>query len=292
MGPPRTATTGALGTNSAPVPSVYLDYYDLTEMPFDITPNPRFLFYSDKHREAYNHLLYGIRERKGFVQLTGEVGAGKTTLCRALMEQLDEHYATALILNPAVSPDNMLKAIAMEFGLDVRGLDSIEILQALNLFLLHLADGGQDAVLIIDEAQELTDQGLEQVRQLSNLELDNRKLIQIVLMGQPELRDKLNNPKLRQLRQRITVRYHLKALESDEVNHYIQHRLSVSGASGGPPFTRPALWRICSYSKGIPRLVNAVCDKALLAGCVNQRERIDYRTIGVAIRELEGDIGA
>ena len=271
---------------------MYLDYYHLREMPFDITPNPRFLFYSTKHREAYNHLMYGIRERKGFVQLTGEVGAGKTTLCRAMLEQLDGQYATALILNPAISPDRLVKAIAMEFGLDVRGMDSLETLDALNLFLLRLAEDGRDAVLIIDEAQDLTDEGLEQVRLLSNLELDYRKLIQIVLMGQPELRDRLNNPALRQLRQRITVRYHLKALTREEVRHYIRHRLNVSGANGCPRFTHPALWRIQSYAQGVPRLVNAVCDKALLAGFVNRCDRIDYRTIGVAIRELEGDIGS
>jgi general secretion pathway protein A len=271
---------------------VYLDYYHLKEMPFDITPNPRFLFYSAKHREAYNHLMFGIRERRGFVQLTGEVGAGKTTLCRALLERLNDQYATALILNPALSTDKLIKAIAMEFGLEVRGLDELEILQALNLFLLRLAEDGRDAVLIIDEAQDLTEEGLEQVRLLSNLELDNRKLIQIVLMGQPELRDKLNNPALRQLRQRITVRYHLKALTREEVQHYIRHRLKVSGANGCPRFTTPALWRIQSYSQGVPRLVNAICDKALLAGFVNRRERIDYRIIGVAIRELEGEIGS
>lgn len=269
---------------------VYLDYYHLTEMPFDITPNPRFLFYSGKHREAYNHLMFGIRQRRGFVQLTGEVGAGKTTLCRAMLEQLSGQYATALILNPALSTDKLIKAIAMEFGLEVRGFDELEILDALNLFLLRQAEEEREAVLIIDEAQDLSDDGLEQVRLLSNLELDNRKLIQIVLMGQPELRDKLNNPALRQLRQRITVRYHLKALTREEVQHYIRHRLNISGANGCPSFTRPALWRIQSYSHGVPRLVNAVCDKALLAGCVNQRDTIDYRTIGVAIRELEGNI--
>lgn len=269
---------------------MYLDYYQLKEMPFDITPNPRFLFYSAKHREAFNHLMFGIRERRGFVQLTGEVGAGKTTLCRAMLNQLSEDYATALILNPALSTSKLIKAIAMEFGLEVRGLDEVEILDVLNLFLLRLAEDGRDAVLIIDEAQDLSDEGLEQVRLLSNLELDNRKLIQIVLLGQPELRLKLNNPALRQLRQRITVRYHLKALTRDEVQHYIRHRLDVSGANGCPRFTTPALWRIQSYSQGVPRLVNALCDKALLAGFVNQREEIDYRTIGVAIRELEGEL--
>jgi general secretion pathway protein A len=269
---------------------VYLDYYGLSEAPFDITPNPRFLFYSAKHREAINHLLYGIRERKGFVQLTGEVGAGKTTLCRAMLEQLDSHFATALILNPVMSPDEMMKAVAVEFGLPVNGLDRLDTLAVINQFLLQQVERGKESVLIIDEAQDLTDDLLEQVRLLSNLETDNRKLLQIVLLGQPELRDRLNNPRLRQLRQRITVRYHLLPLRRAEMNQYIQHRLEVSGAKGAPYFTQPALWRVYGYTKGIPRLVNAVCDKALLAGFVQQQERIDFGMVGRALRELEGQI--
>ncbi len=278
------------GTLCANYANVYLEYYGLTEPPFDITPNPRFLFYSAKHREAFNHLLYGIRERKGFVQLTGEVGAGKTTLCRAMLEQLEGHYATALILNPVMSPNELMKAIAIEFGLPVNGLDRLDTLAVINQFLLQQVERDQDTVLIIDEAQDLTDELLEQVRLLSNLETDNRKLLQIVLMGQPELRDKLNNPRLRQLRQRITVRYHLPPLTRFEVNQYVQHRLQVSGANGTPHFTGPALWRIYKYSQGIPRLVNAICDKALLAGFVGQRNNIDFRTVGHAARELEGNI--
>jgi general secretion pathway protein A len=270
---------------------VYQEYYGLKEAPFDITPNPRFLFYSAKHREAFNHLLYGIRERKGFVQLTGEVGAGKTTLCRALLDQLESHrYSTALILNPVLSAQEMVKVIAMEFGLPVNGLDRLEILSVINHFLLEQVDRGVDTVLLIDEAQDLTDELLEQVRLLSNLETDNRKLLQIVLLGQPELRDRLNNPRLRQLRQRITVRYHLKPLSRPEMRQYIQHRLQISGANGSPYFTGMALWRVHHYSKGIPRLVNAVCDKALLAGYVAQSDRIDFRIVGRAVRELEGKL--
>src|ERR1041385_5561964 len=245
--------------------SGYLNFYGLKEAPFTISPNPRFLYLSAKHREALNHLLYGIRERKGFVQLTGEVGAGKTTLCRALLDQLPpEQYSTALILNPVLQPDQMMAAIATEFGLNVRGMDRFQILQLLNHFLLEEMAKGRDVVLIIDEAQNLTNDLLEQVRLISNLETDDRKLLQIVLMGQPELRDRLNDHSLRQLRQRITVRYHLKPLTKPELAQYVQHRLQVSGGNGVPYFTRPALWRIYRYSKGIPRLVNAVCDKALL----------------------------
>jgi general secretion pathway protein A len=272
---------------------VYLDYYGLSDPPFDITPNPRFLFYSAKHREAYNHLLYGIRERKGFIQLTGEVGAGKTTLCRALLENLDPgHYSTALILNPVMSAEELVKTVALEFGLPVHGLDRLDILGVINQFLLQQVERNRETVLIIDEAQDLTDELLEQVRLLSNLETDDRKLLQIVLMGQPELRDRLNHPRMRQLRQRITVRYHLMPLNRGEVSQYVQHRLHVCGGNGIPNFTRLALWRVYQYSRGIPRLVNAICDKALLAGFVAQNERIDFRIVGRAVRELEGHFAA
>jgi general secretion pathway protein A len=270
---------------------MYLQYYGLNEPPFSITPNPRFLFFSPKHREAFNHLLYGIRERKGFVQLTGEVGAGKTTLCRALLDHLGPNYSTALILNPVLTADQLVKAIAMEFNIMPKRMDQmdrLDILSMLNKFLLQQVEQGRETVLIIDEAQNLTLELLEQVRLLSNLETDERKLLQIVLMGQPELRDRLNDHRLRQLRQRITVRYHLQPLRRSEVGHYIQHRLQISGSNGAPTFTFPALWRIYRYSQGIPRLINALCDKCLLAGYVQQSQVIDHRLVGLALRELEG----
>ena len=269
---------------------MYLEYYGLTLPPFDLTPDPRFLFHSRKHREALNHLLYGIRERKGFVQLTGEVGAGKTTLCRALLEQLDGTFSTALILNPVLNADELMKAIATEFGLDVKDRDRLATIAAIGDFLLQQVQLDKETVLLIDEAQDLTEELLEQIRLLSNIETDDRKLLQIVLLGQPELRDRLNSHRLRQLRQRITVRYHLMPLTRPEVAQYIQHRLELAGAKGMPFFTQPALWRVFGYSHGIPRLVNAVCDKALLAGYVEQSDRITHRMVGRAIRELEGNI--
>jgi general secretion pathway protein A len=269
---------------------VYLEYYGLKEPPFNITPNPRFLFFSAKHREAFNHLLYGVRERKGFVQLTGEVGAGKTTLCRALLEQLGPSFSTALILNPVLDADQLIKAIAMELNLKVKGLDRLETVAEINRFLLQQAEQGKDTVLIIDEAQNLTRELLEHLRLLSNLETDERKLLQIVLMGQPELRELLQDHSLRQLRQRITIRYHLNALNRNELGQYVHHRLQISGANGAPYFTPAALWRIHNYSKGIPRLINAICDKCLLAGYVAQRDKIDFSTVGRARRELEGQI--
>jgi general secretion pathway protein A len=271
---------------------VYLDYYGLSLSPFELTPNPRFLYNSVKHREAINHLMYGIRERKGFVQLTGEVGAGKTTLCRALLEQLDSRFSTALLLTPVLDANELMKAIAAEFGLDVKGLDRLETSAAFNAFLVQQAEEGKVPVLIIDEAQNFSDELLEQVRQLSNVETDDRKLLQIVLIGQPELRERLDHPRLRQLRQRITVRYHLNALDQSETRHYIKHRLELAGANGDPSFTTPALWRVFRYSNGVPRLVNALCDKALLAGFVKHSKRISYGMVGRAIRELEGNIHA
>jgi len=269
---------------------MYHEFYGLRQPPFDITPNPRFLFHSTKHREAFNHLVYGVRERKGFVQLTGEVGAGKTTLCRAFLEQLDGKYSTALILNPVLNADELMRAIATEFGLDVHGRDRLATIAAISDFLLKQTLAGKETVLIIDEAQNLTEDLLEQVRLISNIETDDRKLLQIVLMGQPELRDRLNSPRLKQLRQRITVRYHLAPLTRGEVGQYIQHRLALAGSRGAPAFTFPAVWRVFNYSQGIPRLVNAVCDKALLAGFVERSYRINYRMVGRAIRELEGNI--
>ena len=271
---------------------MYLEFYGLKAAPFDITPNPRFLFHSTKHREAFNHLMYGIRERKGFVQLTGEVGAGKTTLCRALLEQLDGQYSTALILNPVMDANELMRAIATEFGLQVKGMDRMETMSAISDFLLKQTLAGKETVLIVDEAQDLTEDLLEQVRLISNIETDDRKLLQIVLLGQPELRDRLNSHKLRQLRQRITVRYHLKPLTRNEVGQYIHHRLALAGSQGLPTFSLPAIWRVFGYSQGIPRLINAVCDKALLAGFVGRSYRINYWMVRRAICELEGDIHA
>jgi len=271
---------------------VYLDFYGLREMPFDLAPNPRFLFLSPRHREAFNHLLYGLRERKGFVQLTGEVGCGKTTLCRALLRELGPEFATALILNPWLGPDDLLPAVAEEFGvgLETGGGTPLAVLARLNNFLLDQQLAGREVVLLIDEAQDLSVQHLEQVRLLSNLETDERKLLQIVLLGQPELRRRLQESRLRQLRQRISVRFHLDPLLFSELEPYIRYRLSVAGGQGRPWFTRPALMRIYLYTGGIPRLINALCDKCLLAGFVARRDRINYATVARAVRELDGRI--
>lgn len=267
---------------------VYNDFYGFQESPFNLTPDPRFLFFSDKHREAFHHVLFGIRERKGFIQLTGEVGAGKTTVCRALLAELGDGYHTALILNPMLSGVQLVRSILAELGLEIPRSDRTAYLDVLNRFLLQQAEAGRDVVLLIDEAQDLTEELLEQVRLLSNLETDSRKLIQIVLVGQPELRDKLNARSLRQLRQRITVRYHLKPLDTDETKRYIRHRLLVAGADGRPTFSPGAVRAIHRYAHGVPRLINAVCDKALLYGYVNSTYELKGRAVRQAIRELEG----
>jgi general secretion pathway protein A len=268
---------------------VYNDFYGFHEAPFNITPDPRFLFFSDKHREAFNHVLFGIRERKGFIQITGEVGAGKTTVCRAILAELGPSYKTALILNPMVTATQMMRTILSELGLEPRKLDRTAYLEILNRFLLEQAAEGHDVVLLIDESQDLEPELLEQIRLLSNLETDQRKLLQIVLIGQPELRDMLNKRELRQLRQRITVRYHLAPLNRFETERYIAHRLRVAGADGRPTFTPWAIRTIQRYSGGVPRLINAVCDKALLYGYVNGTYELRARAVRQAIRELEGE---
>ena len=267
---------------------MYLQYYSLREAPFNITPDPRFLFFSVKHQEAFNHLLYGIRERKGFIELTGEIGAGKTTICRKLLEGFGPNYKIALILNPCLTIGQLLKTIVMEFGLKVAGRDRLAYLQALNQFVLEQANQGNEVVVIIDEAQDLNDDLLEQIRLLSNIETDQQKLMQIVLMGQPELHEKLEQSKLRQLRQRITVHYHLGPLDATETASYINHRLSLAGANGKPCFDEGAIKLIYKYSNGIPRLINAVCDKALLAGFVTQATIVTKRHVKLAIDELRG----
>jgi general secretion pathway protein A len=267
---------------------MYEAFYGLSAPPFSITPDPRFLFFSRRHREAFDYMLFGIKERKGFIQITGEVGAGKTTICRTVLEQLRTGYATALILNPVMTGIQLLRAVLREFSLSDRGNDRSRLLQRLNEFLLARAQTGDEVVLFIDEAQDLSDELLEEVRLLSNLETDDRKLLQIVLLGQPELRARLDEPELRQLRQRITVRYHIEPLDPREMEAYIVHRLSVAGSNGRPTFSPAAIRAIHRYSRGIPRMVNAVCDKTLLAGYVEERDRLGWWQVRRAVRELEG----
>ena len=276
---------------------MYKDYYRLREEPFSITPDPKFLYLTGQHREALSHMLYGITQRKGFVCLTGAVGSGKTTLCRTLLAEMSgEQYAgrfhTALILNPMLSQTQLLRAIVEEFGIVGKRRDRLGYLGLLNQFLLEINSKGQDAVLIIDEAQDMPDSTLEMTRLVSNLETHSQKLLQIILVGQEELRDKLAKPSMRQLSQRITVRSHLGPMSAHEVEQYLRHRLSV--AASQPADERPtlrfdssAVLEIYDYSQGTPRLVNAVGDKALLDGYVYRADCIDRNMVRLAVDELK-----
>ncbi|MFI5355926.1 MAG: ExeA family protein [Opitutales bacterium] len=267
---------------------MYQAFYGFKEMPFNITPDPRFLFLSPTHQEALQHLKYGVRERKGFIVLVGEVGCGKTTLCRRFLNEIDTtHFDTALILNPRVTETQMLKAILTELGETKLARSQVDLVAQMNRVLLERIGRGRDIVLIIDEAQNLSFAVLEQIRLLSNLETDQQKLLQIVLMGQPELKALLAREELRQLRQRILVHYELSPLSANDTRHYIQHRLTLAGGAGRPTFTPWALRAIHRASHGIPRVVNNLCDKAMLSAFIRESDEVNYWDARRAIRDLE-----
>lgn len=269
---------------------MYEEFYGLREKPFTLTPDPRFFFLSENHRGAYEHLLYGIKEKEGFILITGEIGAGKTSLCRALLNQLESQGTdTALILNPTISGQELLQCILGDFGIPSSGTSKKDFLDALNRYLLNQQSTNRNSVLMIDEAQNLPLPLLEELRILSNLETEKEKLLQIVLLGQIELTEKLSLPRLRQLNQRISIRYHLQPLAKEEVPRYIQHRLTVAGSNGELRFSAGALREIYSYSQGIPRLINLASDRALLAGYAEQAWEIGRRTVTRGLRSLEGE---
>lgn len=266
---------------------MYCRHFGLDAKPFSITPDPRFLFLSDRHREALAHLLYGVGEGGGFVQLTGEVGTGKTTLCRALLEQLPASVDIALILNPKLSGLELVAAVCDELKVHYPcDTQSLKVLvDQLNEHLLHAHAAGRRTVLVIDEAQNLSAEVLEQIRLLTNLETAQAKLLQIILIGQPELQVLLARNDLRQLAQRITARYHLGSLTHDETQVYITHRLKVSGGSGDL-FTRTAVDEVQRLSGGTPRLINIICDRALLGAYVEDKHRVDAKLLRRAAREV------
>jgi general secretion pathway protein A len=269
---------------------MYPKYFGLNEPGFSITPDPQYLFLSRQHREALAHLSYGTGDSGGFVLLTGEVGTGKTTVCRAFLDHLPEHVDVALIFNPALNGRELLEAVCREFGLAVprRQMSTHDLLDLLNTYLLDVHAKGRRPVLIIDEAQNLSPEVLEQVRLLTNLETNKHKLLQIFLIGQPELRDLLEERRVRQVAQRITARYHLTPLRPSETRDYIRHRLRVAGA-GRELFTRWALRRVHRLSGGIPRLINILCDRALLGAYATGQQGVDWGTVGRAARELRGE---
>jgi len=269
---------------------MYEAFYGLREKPFSLTPDPKYLYLSRAHREALDHLLYGIQEREGFIVITGDVGTGKTTLCRAILSRLDQGTKTALILNPILSEEELLRAILHDFGLPGAGGTKKELIDELNGFLIRALRDGQNAVLILDEAQDLSPKLLEQVRLLSNIETDQVKLIQIILVGQLGLLDLLASPELKQLNQRVSVRYQLRPLSFQETCQYIYHRLMVAGGSGGVTISSPALQAIHRFSRGVPRLINLACDRALLQGFVDHSTHITRSRAEKAIRSLSQEV--
>jgi general secretion pathway protein A len=269
---------------------MYLSFFGLSEKPFAITPDPRYLYLSERHAEALAHLLYGINESGGFIQLTGEVGTGKTTVVRTLLSRVPHHADVAVILNPRVTPVEFLLTICEELGLpiEVADRDSVkQMVDALNRRLLSAHAEGRRIIVIVDEAQNLSAETLEQVRLLTNLETPTQKLLQIILIGQPELRDLLDRNDLRQLAQRITGRYHLKPLSREETQGYVRHRLRVAGATG-EIFTPGALRELHRLSSGIPRVINVSCDRALLGAYTREARKVSAGLVRQAAGEVYG----
>jgi len=266
---------------------MYLPFYGLTEKPFNATPDPKFLYMSPGHREALAQLVYGTQERKGFIVLTGKVGTGKTTLLHALCQRLNGQSAVAFVVNSALPFDELLEYVLEDLGVTTTGDSRAQRLIALNNFLIERERAGQNTVLIVDEAQNLDATTLEQIRLLSNFETPTTKLLQILLVGQPELKARLNLPELRQLKQRVGLRCQIPSLTLEETRAYIRTRLRIAGARDLGLFADSAVARISAYSGGIPRLINTVCDHCLLFGYADQKRRIDRHVVNHAIDYLE-----
>src|SRR5262247_343986 len=265
---------------------VYLRFFNLRESPFNLTPDPRFLFLSAQHEDALTHLLYGIYERKGFIEITGEVGTGKTVLCRALLERLDKTIATALIFNSYLTKMELLQAITDDFGLVPQETTSKGYIDTLNAYLLEEFAAGRNAVVVIDEAQNLEPTVLEQLRMLSNLETEGGKLLQIILVGQPELHAKLATLQMRQLEQRIAVRFYIHELTREETKQYITHRMSVAGAAHTVIWSRRALRLIHRHTGGIPRCINLLCDRILMTAFVRETHHVSPAVVHQSAQEL------
>lgn len=264
---------------------MYEKFYGFKEKPFNITPDPKFFFPSTKHTEALDSLIYAINERKGFVAITGEIGAGKTTICRTLLNKLDPNTKIALVTNTYVNAKELLMSILDDFGVEYKPSSKARMLMRLNEFLIEQLAQNMNVVLIIDEAQNLTPSVLEEIRMISNLETETEKLIQIILMGQPQLKKKLKLESLTQLRQRIVVHYHIYPLSKEEMVEYIRHRLRIASNNGFDFFTDEALGLIYGFSKGVPRLVNLICDSALLAGYATDSKQINEKLMQEVIEE-------
>ncbi len=267
---------------------MYEQFYNLNEIPFSVTPDTKFFFSGEKHQEALSSLIYAIQNRKGFAVITGEIGSGKTTVWHALLNNLSKSTKVALITNTHLTPKQVIIAILDEFNIAYKdNWPKIRLLSKLNSFLIEQITLGFNIVVIIDEAQNLSPKVLEEVRMLSNLETEKEKLIQIILMGQPELRDILSKKKLEQLRQRIVMYYHILPLDSDETKKYIKHRLKVAGSNGTIIFDDSALDEIYISSRGIPRRINTICDRAMLTGFLRDRNNIDKIIIDESVAEVD-----
>lgn len=271
---------------------MYEKHYDFTEKPFNMTPDSKFFFASAKHEEALNCLLLAISERNGFVVITGEIGSGKTTVCRTLLNKLDQSTKVALVLNTHLGKKELLTTILEDLDIEYKSTSKTHLLSALNEYLLEQVSKDVNVVLIIDEAQNLTPSVLEEVRMLSNLETEKEKLIQIILMGQPELKKKLALPKLEQFRQRVVFHYHLDPLNRAETGEYIRHRLKKAGNVEADIFEEGAIEEIYKHSKGVPRLINVMCHNALISGLVYETKRIPQKITLEAIAEAENGLGA
>ncbi|MEJ5988568.1 AAA family ATPase [Ramlibacter sp. PS3R-8] len=270
---------------------MYAAYFGLKQEPFSIAPDPRLLFLSEQHREALAHLLYGVQGGGGFVLLTGEIGTGKTTVCRSFLDQVPDHVNLAYIFNPKLTVLELLETVCHEFGIAVqlpthRPATVKDSLDPLNAFLLQAHAAGRSSVLVIDEAQNLSAEVLEQLRLLTNLETSERKLLQIILIGQPELRTMLARPELEQLAQRVIARYHLQALREGETSQYVRHRMEVCGLQGPLPFDRRSLARVHAATGGVPRRINLLCDRALLGAYGNGEAQVTRRTIDQSVAEV------
>lgn len=265
---------------------MYQYFYGLHEKPFNLTPDSHFFFLSEKHKEAIAHVRYGIDEKKGFILITGEIGAGKTTLCRKLLKEVAARYRIALILNPVVTPIGLLKAIITDLGIVTKARTTQDMMQVLYKFLLE----EKNVIVVIDEAQRLSTVALEQIRLLGNLETEKDKLLQIVLVGQPELRDIVARPELRQLNQRIAVRFHIEHLNKEETIRYIYYRLKMAGDSGKIIFQEDAIEEIYYYADGLPRMINMLCDYCLMCGYVRETFVITKDLVKQAIQESQSTL--
>jgi len=265
---------------------MYKDFYHFKEHPFNITSDPEFFFPALRHEEAFSHLIYGISSRRGIIVITGEIGTGKTTLCRTLLNRLDKSVKTALILNPDFSDLQLLQMIINDLGISYVKKTKLDLIGAITLFLVEESGKGNNVAVVIDECQNLNIRQLEQIRLLSNLETEKEKLLQIILVGQPELSEKLKKPELRQLTQRVSVNYHILPLQKEEVGRYINHRLRIAGACPELMFTPRAIDAIYEISKGTPRVINVICDRALLAGFTRETFTIDRNLVEESAKEI------